>query len=690
MVQCKKCKLFISLAKDDIVKCKGDCENVYHKKCATKKLLGTTLCDDCQPNKSSPKKCADDTKITLNPREESGENVLAEVNKKLEVIYNLEKKIGELTNTVEFYADMYQTLMEFKEESQKKIKALEQKNVYLEKCNKALEERIQELEVKDKEKNVEVHGLEKCENENTILVVQKMAQILNLDPNDIQDAQRVGQEKPDDTKPKTVLVTLRSKSARNSWLLVKKERKITNNKVYENGSEKQIYINEDLPKHKRQLLWTVRNKLKPKGFQYIWVQNGNILVKKNSDEKKIHNIRSEVDLNKETSRGGGILIYAKNGLEFDAKIVNTEAVETLHGQLKHGKNKTHIIAIYRPPAKSKLLCIQQLENLVRSIPVSDNVIIIGDTNINLINNLNNPSVTRYKNALCACGLLCAIPSEEPTREAIADGRLEISCLDHIWVRARRSERDACAYVLESRIADHHGIGVMLNLCVSEIENKSVRNISSMREVLIDKIVKQKLDKITEKIIVGQISEFLEQHNILCDTQHGFRKGRNTVSALLGFSDYINECLDTGKQIIALFIDYKKAFDTLDHEILLQAMDECGIRGPTNAWFKNYLTNRKISTVVSSVVGKEANVDLGVPTGSVYGPVGYIIHVNSVSNVVQKCKVFMYADDMCLVYASKDISEVQRCIQDDFENHPLGPYMCISDRKAIHSGEGTEL
>lgn len=55
MVQCKKCKLFLSLAKDDIVKCKGECENVYHEKCATKKFLGTTLCDDCQTNKSSPK-----------------------------------------------------------------------------------------------------------------------------------------------------------------------------------------------------------------------------------------------------------------------------------------------------------------------------------------------------------------------------------------------------------------------------------------------------------------------------------------------------------------------------------------------------------------------------------------------------------------------------------------------------------
>ncbi|CAB3234886.1 unnamed protein product [Arctia plantaginis] len=275
-------------------------------------------------------KFVDETKITLNPREESGENVLAEVNKKLAVIYNLEKKIEELTNSVEFYADMYQTLLDFKEESQKKMKTLEQKNVYLEKCNKALEERVQELEMKDKEKNIEIHGLEKHENENTKLVVQKMAQKLNLDPNDIEEAQR------------------------------------------------------------------------------------------------------------------------------------------------------------------------ELENLLQSVPASDSVIVIGDTNINILNDTINPTVSRYKNALCECGLLCVIPSEEATREAIADGRLEASCLDHIWVRAGRSGRDACAYVLESRIADHHGIGIMLNLSVIGSENQcvndNINNNNSMREVLKDKIVKQKLDE----------------------------------------------------------------------------------------------------------------------------------------------------------------------------------------------------
>lgn len=298
MVQCKKCNLFVSLVKDDIVKCKGECGNVYHKKCVNKKFMNNATCDDCQLNKCSPKQSGDDVKLILNPREESGENVLAEVNKKLAVIYNMDKKIEELTKSVEFYADMYQSLLEYKEESQKKIKALEQKNVYLEKCNKALEERVQEIEMRDKEKNLEIHGLEKCGNENTKQVVKKLAEKLKLDPNEIEDAQRVGQQKPDDTKPKIVLVTLRSKSARNNWMLVKKDTKIYNDKVYDNGSERRIYFNEDLPKYKRQLLWAVRNKLKPKGYQYIWVQNCNILVKKNTEEKKIYNIRSEDDLKK--------------------------------------------------------------------------------------------------------------------------------------------------------------------------------------------------------------------------------------------------------------------------------------------------------------------------------------------------------------------------------------------------------
>ncbi|CAB3240685.1 unnamed protein product [Arctia plantaginis] len=301
MVQCKKCKLFVSLTKEDIVKCKGVCESVYHKKCVqnNKQFMQTAICEDCHKTKGSPlQSCSRDPTLILNPNETSAEKVLAEVNKKLEVLYNVEKKIEDLTTNVEFYAEMYQTLITFKDESEKKIKSLQQKNVYLEKYNKALEERVQELEMRDKEKNIEIHGVEMLTNEDTKNVAQNLAHKLNLNSDDIEDAQRVGQEKTDETRPKIILVTLRSKSARKKWMLAKKDNIITNNKLYGNGNEKRIYINEDIPKYKRQLLWIVRSKLKPKGFQYIWVQNGNILVKKNNEEKKIFNIRSEDDLNK--------------------------------------------------------------------------------------------------------------------------------------------------------------------------------------------------------------------------------------------------------------------------------------------------------------------------------------------------------------------------------------------------------
>ncbi|XP_048482765.1 uncharacterized protein LOC125489779 [Plutella xylostella] len=97
------------------------------------------------------------------------------------------------------------------------------------------------------------------------------------------------------------------------------------------------------------------------------------------------------------------------------------------------------------------------------------------------------------------------------------------------------------------------------------------------------------------------------------------------------------------------------------------MDECGISGPTNQWFRSYLTNRTLRTVIAGTAGEEAPVSLGVPTGSVYGPVGYIMHVNSVSNVVQNCKVYMYADDMCLLYAGKNMADMVRNVQGDFEN-----------------------
>lgn len=197
-----------------------------------------------------------------------------------------------------------------------------------------------------------------------------------------------------------------------------------------------------------------------------------------------------------------------------------------------------------------------------------------------------------------------------------------------------------------------------------------------------------INKITEKLIINQISNFLDKHNIISNSQHGFRRGRSTATALKLFTDYINNSLDKRKQVVALFIDFKKAFDTLDHSQLLQAMSECGIRGPLNSWIQVYLKNRSMQTVVSGTKGAKANIRYGVPTGSVYGPVGYIMHVNSVCNVVKHCKMFMYADDTCLLCAHNDLNVIQNCIQTDLDNivkwsHDNGIIINLSKTKCMH-------
>ncbi|VVC90454.1 unnamed protein product [Leptidea sinapis] len=103
--------------------------------------------------------------------------------------------------------------------------------MYLEKCNKALEERVQDLEVKEKEKEIEIHGIEEKTNENTISVVQSVAKILNVSPDDIEDAMRVGQQKQNDSRPKIIVATLKSKNTRRMWMMAKKDKKITNTNI---------------------------------------------------------------------------------------------------------------------------------------------------------------------------------------------------------------------------------------------------------------------------------------------------------------------------------------------------------------------------------------------------------------------------------------------------------------------------
>ncbi|KAJ2952331.1 hypothetical protein O0L34_g4615 [Tuta absoluta] len=297
MVQCRKCKMFLSLTKDEIVKCKGSCDGVYHKKCAEKMKCfkqGNGMCDGCLQNEASPKTQV--PKITIDIQKATVESLLAEVNNKLEVIYKTQEQMQVLSETVDFYAEQYQKMLESTAAADKKIKCLEQKNTYLDKYTKSLEERIIVLEQKEKEKNVEIVGLEKREREDLTQVVINIANKLDLNHGEIEEVKRVGVEKQraDKVQPQPVIVTLRTKAAKEEWMKQRKY-KLTNGKVYNDSSEGRVYLNEDLSKYLRQLFWVAKRDLK-EHYAYIWVQNSRILAKASESNKKIHAIRSEDDI----------------------------------------------------------------------------------------------------------------------------------------------------------------------------------------------------------------------------------------------------------------------------------------------------------------------------------------------------------------------------------------------------------
>lgn len=302
MVQCKKCKLYLSTAKDDIIKCKGGCDAVFHRKCArNKSFIENEICTDCQKNEKSMK--SDLPKLNVDLGKTTPEALLAEVNLKLEMIFNIQKTLEDLAEAVDFYAEKYQDLVEYKQIQEKKMIAMEHKTVYLEKCNRALEERISGLELKQMEKNVEIVGLVKGEGEDLMKIGKNIAKKLNLNPGKISEIMRVGKEKATDTaasaarpRPPRIIITLDSRATRDEWILQRKMR-LTNGDVYQNDDKSPVYINEDIPKQTRQLLWEAKAELK-NIYRYIWIRNGKIYVRQEGAEKKKIIIRSIEDIEK--------------------------------------------------------------------------------------------------------------------------------------------------------------------------------------------------------------------------------------------------------------------------------------------------------------------------------------------------------------------------------------------------------
>ena len=175
-------------------------------------------------------------------------------------------------------------------------------------------------------------------------------------------------------------------------------------------------------------------------------------------------------------------------------------------------------------------------------------------------------------------------------------------------------------------------------------------------------------KVFEKIVHLQVSEFLERNKIISQYQSGFRNGHSTDTAVSFVSDFILEEVAKKNYVGAVLIDLKKAFDTVDHTILLKKLFCYGIRDVPFEWFESYLCGRKQCSVLGD--SKSSFLDegkYGVPQGSVLGPFLFLLYINNIFDCIQsKTFCHLYADDTVIIQSAKDPESLKQGLEMQLE------------------------
>jgi len=201
----------------------------------------------------------------------------------------------------------------------------------------------------------------------------------------------------------------------------------------------------------------------------------------------------------------------------------------------------------------------------------------------------------------------------------------------------------------------------------------------------------------ESLVNGVIVDHVFNINhLVTDNQWAYRKGHSTELLLAHLTETWRHAVDSSLGVSVAFVDFRKAFDCVNREILLNKLQyRSGIRGPLLAWLTSYLTSRSQYTVLNGQRSSLSHVTSGVPQGSVLGPTLFVLYTSELVEFVQSATVYMYADDTTVYYIGESIDEVSAALNQSLKElyawcsiNRLTSHLKKSECMLIHRGSFT--
>jgi len=162
-------------------------------------------------------------------------------------------------------------------------------------------------------------------------------------------------------------------------------------------------------------------------------------------------------------------------------------------------------------------------------------------------------------------------------------------------------------------------------------------------------------KVFEKLMYTRLTNYLTKHSVLYKNQFGFRSNHSTLMAIIEMVDKITDAIDKKEYSVGVFVDLSKAFDTLDHNILLYKLQHYGVRGVALEWFKSYLDKRTQFVDYNGTNSSYLKIKCGVPQGSILGPLLFLLYMNDIASVSKILNLILFADDTNIFLSNRNLT-----------------------------------